>query len=243
MKIAVIIQARMNSERLPGKVLAEVLGKPLLGYQIERVRRVMFSHELMIATTRGSSDDPVAAFCKKNDVACYRGPENDVLGRYAEAAARVSAEAVVRLTGDCPLTDPIIVESVVDRFQKHAGEVDLVSNVLKRTYPRGLDCEVVSQSALQRALESAVLPAEREHVTLHLYNHPEHFRLIGVENAADESRHRWTVDTAEDLELVRRILTALYPVNPGFVMNDVLKLLAAHRDWMAVNREIKQKEV
>lgn len=243
MRIAVIIQARMNSERLPGKVLSPVLGRPLLEYQIDRVERVDFPHELVIATTLGSADDPLASFCKKKGVACYRGSENDVLARTAEAAATCSAEAVVRLTGDCPLTDPKILDHVVGRFLERAGRVDYVSNVLRRTYPRGLDCEVFTRSALESAHKFAALPAEREHVTLYIYSRPERFRLMGVENAVDESLHRWTVDTAEDLELVRRILTELYPADPKFEMNDVLKLLAVHPDWASVNRAIQQKGV
>lgn len=236
-----ILQARMNSERLPGKVLTQLLGRPLLEYQIDRVERVKFPHELMLATTLNSADDPLAEFCEKKGVACYRGSESDVLGRYAEAAVICSAEAIVRLTGDCPLIDPDVIDRVVGRFLENADKVDYVSNVLKRTFPRGLDCEIFSAAALTRAHETAALPSEREHVTLFMIRHPELFRLMGVENDADESRHRWTVDTSEDFELVRRILTELLPVQPRFGMKDILKLVAAHPDWEIVNRLVRQK--
>ena len=242
MKICVILQARMGSERLPGKVLKEVLGKPLLGYQCQRLERVKLKNETVIATSIAASDDAIVDFCRKAAIVCFRGPEEDVLARFEGAARSRSADVVVRLTGDCPLIDPEIVDRVIGFYLKNSSSYDYVSNVLKRTYPRGMDCEVFSYRALQEADREARLPAEREHVTRFIYSHPERYRLGGVTHSEDQSRHRWTVDTPEDFELVRKILTELYPKKPDFTLNDVLTLLAAHPEWEKLNAHVRQKE-
>ena len=242
MKVCVILQARMGSARLPGKVLKEVLGKPLLEYQCERLDRVKLKDETIITTSIGDSDRPIVDFCRKRALVCFRGPEEDVLARFEGAALSRAADVVVRLTGDCPLIDPEIVDRVIEFYLTNNAHYDYVSNVFKRTYPRGMDCEVFSRRALWEAQREAKLPAEREHVTRFIYSHPERYRLGSVTHSEDQSRHRWTVDTPEDFELIRKILTELYPRKPHFTMNDVLALLAGHSEWEQLNAHVQQKE-
>ncbi len=236
-----IIQARMGSTRLPGKVLMRVLGKPLLEFQIERLARCRQFSKLVVATTEAKGDDAIADFCKAHGVACFRGSEDDVLGRYAGAAAACGAGVVARLTADCPLMDPDVVDRVFAAYAAANSEDAYAQNVLQRTYPRGLDTEVFSAAALRRAAAAAHDPYEREHVTPYLQRHPEFFRRVDVVNDTDASRHRWTVDTPEDFDLVRRIIEALYPGRPAFTSAEVLDLLALHPDWVAINAGIRQK--
>ena len=243
MKTLIIVQARMNSERLPGKVLKKVLGKPLLKYEIERLKRVRSAGGVLVATGDDGSNDAIADFCRAEKVTFFRGPEEDVLSRFYGAAKEHSAETIVRVCADSPLVDPAVTEKTLRHFQKNPGRFDYVSNVLRRTYPRGLDCEVFSFKALEEAHREAREKSEREHVTPFIYNHPERYRLGGVENDTDESRYRWTVDTAEDFELIRAILTELYPLKPDFEMADVLKLYAKHPEWRKINEHVRQKAV
>ncbi len=242
MKVCVIAQARMGSDRLPGKVLKEVLGKPLLGYQCERLARSKMTDELIIATTTALADDAVVEFCRKNSLVFFRGSEEDVLERFYKAALRQRAQVVVRVTADCPLIDPEILDRVIAFYLENRPRFDYVSNVLMRTYPRGLDCEVFGFTVLEEAAREARLQDEREHVTPFIYKHPERYRLGHVTQAVDESRRRWTVDTPEDYEFVKRILTELYPKDPYFTMKDVLELLDRHPQWEELNVHIQQKD-
>lgn len=243
MKTVIIVQARMSSTRLPGKVLIPVLGRPLLDHQVARLRRVREADDVCVATTTAAIDDAIVALCDRLGISWYRGPESDVLSRYAGAAERFQADVVVRVTADCPLIDPEVVDRVVRFYKDHAGEYDYVSNVLRRTYPRGMDTEVLSRAVLREADRMATSPEEREHVTLHLYSHPERYRLGNVAHSEDLSRHRWTVDTPEDLELVRRIIEALSPTRPLYSMQDVLGILAQYPEWSTLNAGIEQKSV
>jgi spore coat polysaccharide biosynthesis protein SpsF len=243
-RIVIILQVRMGATRLPGKLLKKVLGRPLLSYQLERLRRVQLADDIVIATTTEQQDDQIEAFCMENHVSCFRGSELDVLDRYYQAAKLYHADEVVRVTGDCPLIDPEIVDEVIRKHLDHVPPRDYTSNSFDiRTYPRGLDTEICSFAALEKAVQGAKLPAEREHVTLYFYTHPELFSLGSVKQAVDQSYHRWTVDTAEDLELVTKILTELYPENPHFKTKDILKVFEKHPDWVNINAHIKQKKV
>lgn len=240
-RVVVILQARMGSTRLPGKILKKILDRPLLSYQIERLRRAKLIDEIVIATTTEPEDDQVEAFCKSENIPYYRGSALDVLDRYYQAAKTFHADVVVRVTGDCPLIDPTVVDRVISYYLDHLPAYEYVSNSLEHTFPRGLDTEIFSYDLLERAAKEAKLPPEREHVTLYFYTHPEKFSLGNVGYPVDLSNHRWTVDTAEDLELVTNILAEIYPRKHEFSMEDVLKAFDRHPDWIKINAHIKQK--
>ncbi|SDF79780.1 cytidylyltransferase domain-containing protein [Sporolituus thermophilus] len=241
MKTVIISQARMSSTRLPGKVLKEVLGKPLLEYHIERLKRTKKADEIIIATTVNSADEPIAELCQRLNVLCYRGSEEDVLSRYYYAACEARADVVIRVTSDCPLIDPVVVDQVIEAFTACEG-YDYVANTLVRTYPRGMDTEVFSFVALERAFKEAVAAPEREHVTPYIYNHPELFKFKNIAYTTDQSRHRWTVDTVDDFRLIEKILLELYPDKPDFTMEDVLALFDRHPDWYFINAHVEQKK-
>lgn len=241
MKTVVIIQARMTSTRLPGKVLKEVLGKPLLGYQLERVGRSRTVDEIVVATTVNATDDPVANFVAGEGLRVWRGSEADVLSRYAEAAEMASADLVVRLTADCPLIDPALVDQVVETLRDSNPPLDYVSNTTPRTLPMGLDAEGIRGTALMAAHREAEARQEREHVTPFLYNNKDRFACHYLLHEPPIEGHRWTVDHPEDFELVRRILEALYPVNPAFTYQDVLTLMEQRPDWPLINRGVYER--
>lgn len=243
MSTAIVVQARMGATRLPGKVLKPILGRPMLSYQVERLRRCKAADRLVIATTDKPADDAVAAFCATEALALVRGSESDVLARYHAALEAFPAQTVVRVTADCPLIDPALVDQVIGAFAAEPGRYDFVSNMLEKTYPYGMAVEVVSAQALREAHREARDPAEREHVMPFIYRRPERYKLRSLTMSPDLSHHRWTVDTPEDFELVSRILGELYPRKPQFTMADVLALLERHPDWPAINAHVAQKTV
>ncbi|GAB4238372.1 MAG: glycosyltransferase family protein [Chlamydiales bacterium] len=216
----------MGSNRLPGKVLKKVLGKPLLEYQIERLKRIATKVCLVIATTTLPQDDPIVALCNQLGVATYRGSEEDVLSRYYEAGCETQAEIVVRLTADCPLIDPEIIERAISLFLKHPTYCDYLSNCLNRSYPKGMDVEVMRFSTLKDTWKNAKLPEEREHVTLHIYHHPERYAIANFTcSLGNYASTRLTVDTFEDFVIVSRVIENLYPKNPRFTLEDILHYL------------------
>lgn len=233
MSTAIVVQARMGSSRLPGKVLKDIAGRPMLSYQMERLRRVKRAERIVVATTDQPADDAVERFCQKEKIACVRGSEHDVLARYHLAIERFPADVVVRITADCPLIDPAIVDEAIAAY-----EPDYVSNMLETTYPYGMAVEVFSAQALREAHREAKDPAEREHVTPFIYRHPERYRLRSLTMAPNLSHHRWTVDTPEDFELVSCLLKTL---KPHFTLQDVLAVLDKHPDWCAINAHVEQK--
>lgn len=243
MNTVVIIQARMTSTRLPGKVLLPILDRPMLAFQIERLRRCREIDRLVIATTTNASDDVIVAFCAAAGIDCTRGSEHDVLSRYYEAAQRFAADTVVRVTSDCPLLEPELIDAAVLRYHTTPEHPDYLSNMLEPTWPYGMAVEVFSARSLADAQREATDPAEREHVTPFIYWRPQRYRLYSLKRHDDLSALRLTVDTPEDYELVRRIFTALYPQNPDFTLTDVQALLTAHPDWLEINRHVVQKTV
>ena len=202
-----IVQARTSSARLPGKVLRPLLGRPMLARQLERLERAP-SLELLVATSHEPSDDPVAELCAGLGVDCFRGELDDVLDRFYRAARARGAEHVVRLTGDCPLCDPDVIEQVVALHR--GGDFDYTSNTLERRFPDGLDVEAMRVSSLAAAWREAKSPDEREHVTAFLYRRPQRFRLGSLRAPADWSHFRWTVDEARDFAFVEAVYEALY---------------------------------
>jgi spore coat polysaccharide biosynthesis protein SpsF len=222
-----VLQARMSSSRLPGKVMKNLLGRPMIDRQIERLRRAETLDRLVVATSDDPSDDPLAEHLQAEGVGVFRGPLADVLGRFAGAMERFGpAEHVVRLTADCPLTDWRVLDLVVRRHLEHGN--DYTSNDLIRTFPHGLDVEIVRAEALALAVREATLPADREHVTPFVYNRPDRFRLGCVTQAVDRSAERWTVDTPNDFVFARRVYERLYPANPAFTSEDILALDFRH---------------
>lgn len=237
-----IIQARMGSTRLPGKVLADIGGRPMLWHVVGRLRRSRGIDAVAVATSTGPADDPIAAFCRDAEVSCVRGSEQDVLDRYRQAARELDAATVVRITADCPLLDPAVVDRVVAAFA--AGEYDYACNVLRPTYPDGLDVEVFSRTALERAWREANRPAEREHVTVYL-RASGRFRVapnVACEPDLSGQSLRWTVDSAADLAFVRAVYAALGANGAPFGLPEVLRLLEEHPEMSEINAEAVRNE-
>lgn len=244
MRTVAIIQARMGSSRLPGKIMKEVVNKPLLEYQIEQVRRTKTIDQIVIATTTKDAEQPIIDLCERMSVDYYRGSEEDVLSRYYQAACFYGADTVVRLTSDCPLLDPAVIDEVITVFRSKSESYDYVSNTMERTYPRGYDVEVFSMKVLEQAHKEASQAAEREHVTSYLYQHPELFRLGQVKQTNNLSSYRLTVDTEEDFELIARLITVLCEKRiETFTLDDVVSILQDHPEWVFINAHIEQKKV
>jgi spore coat polysaccharide biosynthesis protein SpsF len=246
MKVTAIIQARMASTRLPGKVLLDLQGKPMLLRMIERVNQSNSIDRVLVATSTDSADDAVAEACQREKIPFYRGSQDDVLERFYNAALSVQAEAVVRLTGDCPLSDPGLIDEFVEVFQ--SGKFDYVTNVLRPTFPDGLDLSVFSFQTLQAAHENAVLMSEREHVVPWIWKNTDfgngtgRYRALNIEAPTDLSAERWTVDDAADFKLVSEVFAHFLPLGKGFGYRDVLDFLAIRKDLKAMNSKATRDE-
>jgi spore coat polysaccharide biosynthesis protein SpsF len=234
--ILAILQARTSSRRLPGKVLKPLLGRPMILRQIERVRRARLIDRIIVATSDDPSDDELAAVLSAAEVEVFRGPLDDVLKRFVLAAGPHHPEWVVRLTADCPLADPAVIDRVIAEVT--ASGKDYGSNALRHTFPNGLETEVVRCSFLKAIDAAPRTPAEREHVTYAIYRNPGEHPVHGVENDIDLSHHRWTVDEPRDFALVEAVYAALHAANPGFGMADVLAFLESHPEVTALNADI-----
>jgi len=221
-----IVQARMTSSRLPGKVLEPLAGAPMLIRQLERVARSQRLDHIVVATSTDSSDDQVVATVEAAGYAVVRGDLTDVLTRYLQALNAYPASTVVRITADCPLISPAVIDLVIDTFV--TTEADYCSNTLQPTYPDGLDVEVVRAEVLREVADLATDPPEREHVTLGIYRRPERYQVVNMADSSDHSALRWTVDLPDDLSFVRAVYEHLYPQNPEFEYEDVLALLERH---------------
>jgi len=239
-KILAILQARMSSTRLPGKVMKPILGEPMLARQIERIRRAKTIDRLVVATSTDRSDDTIADLCARLGVDCFRGSLADVLDRFCKAAERYAPEQVVRLTGDCPLADPAVIDDVA-RFHL-AGGYDYSSNTLHPTFPDGLDVEIFRYVCLVEAGREAASPFEREHVTPFLHRQPGRYQLGDFRRSPDLSALRWTVDNAEDFELVCCIYAALYSPNPNFALDDIRALFENNPGLAKINAGYRRNE-
>ncbi|MBI5625570.1 MAG: glycosyltransferase family protein [Elusimicrobia bacterium] len=240
MDVLAIIQARLGSTRLPRKVLLPLEDKAVLEHVAERVGRSRKVSGVLIATTVAAADAELAAFCSAKGLRCFRGSERDVLDRFRQAAASLRPAHVVRVTADCPLIDPDVLDLVVSRHLE--SKADYTANVLEETFPDGLDAEAFTMPALERAWREAKLPSEREHVTTYVRGHPELFRLAGVTHEPDLSRHRWTLDRPEDYEFLKAVYKALYKPGQAFGLKEVLTFLEAHPELETINSGIRRNE-
>ncbi len=242
-KTIATVEARMTSSRLPGKILKPLAGKPSLERLVERARRAKSVTDVVICTTVNAQDDAVVEWGKKAGVAVFRGSEDDVLLRVLEAAKHHKAETIVELTGDCPFADPDIIDELARFYGAH--DVDYASNILVRTYPRGLDTQIFSTATLAKVDTLTQDPPDRENVSLYIYEHPQEFRL-GCLTAPSElygPQIRICVDRVEDYEVCATVYDALYPNNPRFTSRDVMDFLRANPDVAAKNAHIAQKAV
>jgi spore coat polysaccharide biosynthesis protein SpsF len=240
MNIVAIVQARMGSTRLPGKVLLDLGGRTMLARVVRRVSRAALVGQVVVATTTLPGDEAIVEQCRRLAVNCFRGSHLDVLDRYHRAAVAHRADAVVRITADCPLVDPEVIDQVIRAFLDHRP--DYASNVLQRTYPRGLDTEVLTADALARAWREATEPYQRTHVTPYIYRHPESFRLLAVTGRQNLSHGRWTVDSQQDLEFVRAVYRRMRG-GDAFSWHEVCRLVAEEPSLAKLNRHVRQKQL
>ncbi|MBN2452658.1 MAG: glycosyltransferase family protein [Candidatus Omnitrophica bacterium] len=237
-RTGIIVQARMGSSRLPGKVMMEIADKPMLAILLGRLKACETADVIIVATTRNGRDDVIVKCARDEDVSVYRGDEDDVLARYYEAAKEYRLDTVVRVTSDCPLSDPYMIDDMVRSFLS-ADDVAYMSNTITRTYPRGFDAEVFSMDSLKEAYDKAGEKREREHVTPYIY---ENLPVKAYAGDDDASSFRVTVDTADDLRHVSEIFKALGHLK--FIRSrDVVALLRNRPDLVAINRHVEQKAV
>lgn len=240
MRTVAIIQARMGSSRLPGKILMPLAGRPVLQHVVERVRQAGVFAQVVVATTDQPIDDEVAERAAGWGALAVRGDESDVLSRYGLAAEASSAEAIMRITADCPLIDPDVLAAMVEQFSSD-GSLDLLSNCVTRTFPRGLDAELFTRAALDRALTQAYTPSQREHVTPFLYHPSSGFRIAEFLNDVDVSHLRLTLDMPEDFTLLDRLFSAV--AAPDTIrLADIIRIFDQNPQWVAINAHIEQKK-
>lgn len=240
-RIVAIIQARMGSSRLPGKVMADIAGQPMLVRVVERTLRARILDAVVVATTVDSLDDAIMELCQSRGYTVFRGSVFDVLDRYYQAAKYYQAEVVVRLTADSPLIDPCLIEQTVSTFLSASPAVDYASNRIVRTYPIGLDTEVFSFNALARTWSEADDDYYREHVTPYMYEPGTPCSILSVESDEPLGHYRWTVDTPEDLKLIRHIYRH-FDGHDNFTWGDVVDLMRRKPELVAINAGVKQKQ-
>jgi spore coat polysaccharide biosynthesis protein SpsF len=242
-KIIATIEARMTSSRLPGKVLLPLAGKPALERMIERIKRSKFIDEIVVATTTNSTDDCIADLCKKNKIGCFRGSEEDVLGRVLGAAKTYNADIIVELTGDCPVIDHRLIDQCIELFFNH--QVDYASNIIESTFANGFDVQVFSTSVLAEVDKLTNDPIDRTHVSYYIYKHPERYKLYNWQAKGDYywPEMRVTLDEQDDYKLLAEIYDRLYPQNKDFSALDIIKLLHQDKNLFNLNVHVRQKEI
>lgn len=236
-----VVPGRMNSSRMRGKTMAELAGRPSLAHIIERLRRVPSLDGIVIATTTEPEDEVICACARAAGVPVYRGSSEDVLARTLKAATWVGAATIVSVAGDCPLTDPTIVQSAIDEYRRHRPDYATI-NPDGYKYPIGISVEVFPTGLLELVEREALEPRDREHVTLFIYEHPERFRLFGVPPSERHYRPdlRLTLDTSEDYKLIAALYDALYDSDPCFGLDAVLDYLDSHPELADINRHVAQ---
>lgn len=240
-RIVATIEARMTSSRLPGKVLMEACGKPMLQHMIERLQLVPSLDGIIVATTGNGTDAAIVELAESMGVGFFRGSEDDVLLRVLGAAREHDIDVIVEMTGDCPLIDPVLVEDCIRGYQD--AEVDYVSNVLERTYPRGMDTQVFATEILADVANRTDAPEDHEHVSIYIYRHPEIYSLKNIPGPPHLTNPGLglTLDTPEDLELIRRIFEILYPDIPAFTLADILAVLKNNPELTELNAHVRRK--
>ncbi|MBF0542971.1 MAG: glycosyltransferase family protein [Candidatus Riflebacteria bacterium] len=242
LKINAVIQARMGSTRLPGKAMKDLLGKPMLERVIDRVKMAGFVNDVIVACTVCDEDMAIVDFCKKKGVNFFRGSEEDVLDRYFQTLMKFPCDAIVRITSDCPLIDPEVIDQGIKEFLAGQPDLEYVSNAfLVNSFPRGLDIEVIKSETLAKLWEIDTNPLWREHVTLFIEKHPESFKTKNIAHSTDLSKERWTVDTTEDFKLVQKIFQHFGETH--FSWKNVLEILDQNPNWREINKTIKQKKI
>ena len=238
--VLAIVQARLSSTRLPGKVLMLILGRPMLWRQLERVKRAKSIDRLIVASSDHPEDRQLVDMCREFGVECYCGSLDDVLDRFYQAARLYQASHIVRLTGDCPVADPQVIDAVIDCYR--SGDCDYASNINPPTFPDGLDVEVMRLDCLEQAWREAKLPSQREHVTPFIRQQPQRFKLVNFANDTDLSHLRWTVDEPQDFEFITKVYEALYPTDSGFSMLRILSLLEKQPHLCDLNAGFERNE-
>ena len=238
MEIIAILQARCTSTRLPNKVLKPILNKPMIQWQVERLKQSKKIDRLIVATSKENSDLPLVKLCDDLSIPVFQGSLNNVLERFYNIAVDLEPKLIVRLTGDCPLIDPNIVDQVIDYMK--LGNFDYVSNSMEPTYPDGLDVEVFSFDTLKYVYANAKRLSEKEHVTLYIANNSNEFKIGVYKNPIDLSHHRWTVDDPRDFKLVTSIFEGLGHLDGDFFMNDILKFLEENPELYGLNNKTKR---
>ena len=232
--IIAILQARMSSTRLPGKVFKPILGKPMVWHQWLRMKRSKLINQFVLATSVDFSDDQLVNYFQHMNEQIYRGSLNDVLDRYYKCTLNYKAEHIVRLTADCPLIDPDIIDQVITTHLTHKNDYTAVG----KSFPDGLDVEVMRFDALEKAYLQAKTGDEREHVTQYIYKNPNQFKLGYITYSQNLAHHRWTVDHPEDFELIDLIYNGLFPTDPNFNMQDILDFLNHNPHLLRLNKHL-----
>ena len=242
MKIGIIIQARMGSSRLPGKILKEIDGKSLLELQYKRLIHSEKAEKIIIATSDNKIDDCIEVLCKKLNILYFRGSEDNVLDRFNKAAEYFDLDVIVRSNGDCPFIDSKIIDKLIEIWQLNAPKYDYISNILEDTFPLGMHIEVFTKKALEKTLEENITKEDKEHVTPFIYRNPSKFNLLNIENNTNLSDYRWTIDYQEDFEFVKEIYKRFGVNNSSFGMQDIIKVLEREPQLSMINSFYKKKQ-
>jgi len=243
-KVGVIIQARMGSTRLPGKVMLPLMGESVLYRVVERILDCKYCDEIVIATTKKRQDDSIVQLAQRLKVGIYRGSEENVLSRYYEAAKKFNFDIVIRITADCPLIDPQIIDEMIQKFNDfncNGRKCDYLSSGLARTFPLGIGAEIFWYDTLCVVFKEANKDYQREHVTPFIRENPHRFQLKSYTNPENQSQHRWTLDEKDDYNFIRKVYEHLYPSNPKFRFKDILNLLKMKPELISINAHVKQK--
>lgn len=238
-KTIIILQARTGSQRYPKKVLAKIEGKPMIWHIINRLKKVKNAEKTILATTNFHEDDKLVKIASNNGISFFRGPKNNVLKRFFQCALIFEAHTIIRITGDCPLVDPKLIDEMISFFNLH--NFDYVSNTIEPTFPDGLDIEIFSFSTLEKLLKKSKLKSEKEHVTSYILNHKKEFKIYNYENKINLSHIRLTVDEKQDIKLIRKIYSQMKPLLI-FSSTRVLKLLKNQPQLLEINKNLKRNQ-